>query len=165
MADTLYTNDVASFEEVYWGIALIAITMVIHAFGMLVTLAAGDAMQERLVTAKGFFANILVLVLTSWIIVFFHLAEVLVWAAFFVSREAIPSMSTAYYYSLLQYVTVGSQLTLPVPWRLLGGMIGMAGLLTFAWSTTVLLTLAQRFEDKQLKQIEQRRHNKSGTPA
>jgi hypothetical protein len=154
-----YLNHVASFEEVGWAIALIAITMNIHAFGMLVTLSAGEAMQRRLATKAGYFANLRVLVLTSWAIVFVHLAEVMVWAGFFVWCDAMPSLSAAFYYSLLQYVTVGSELTLPVHWRLLGGFVGMAGLLTFAWSTTVLLRIAQDFEKKQLQNIATRRHN------
>jgi hypothetical protein len=152
-----YINHVTSLEEVGWGIALIAITMMIHAFGMLVTLTVGGSTRNRLRVAAGFFTNIRVLVATSWVIVFVHLGEVAVWAGFFVWREAMPSMSAAYYYSLMQYVTVGSELTLPVRWRLLGGLIGISGLLTFAWSTTVLLRLAQRFEEKQMHLIAARR--------
>jgi hypothetical protein len=154
-----YLTHVASFEEVGWGIALIAITMMIHAFGMIVTLAAGNAMQERLLRTKDFLANIAALIATSWIIVFVHLSEVMVWAAFFVLCGAMPSMTAAYYYALLQYVTVGSELTLPVHWRLLGGLIGMAGLLTFAWSTTVLL-----FEIRQLQRLAQRRQHSAIRP-
>jgi hypothetical protein len=152
-----YIYHVTSLEEVGWGIALIAITMMLHAFGMLVTLTVGGATQNRLRATAGFFTNIRVLVVTSWVIVFVHLGEVAIWAGFFVWREAMPSMSAAYYYSLMQYVTVGSELTLPVRWRLLGGLIGIAGLLTFAWSTTVLLRLAQRFEERQMHVIASRR--------
>ena len=160
MTDTeSYLNHVASVEEVGWGIALIAITMNIHAFGMLVTLSGAEAMQRRALKKAGYFANLRVLVLTSWAIVFVHLAEVMVWAGFFVWRDAMPSLSAAFYYALLQYVTVGSELTLPVHWRLLGGFVGMAGLLTFAWSTTVLLRIAQDFERKQLQEIARRRHS------
>jgi len=163
-----YLDHVASFEEVGWGIALIAITMTIHAFGMLFTVSTGDAVQRRLVAKESYFANLRVLLLTSWAIVFVHLAEVMVWAGFFVWHGAMPSLSAAFYYALLQYVTVGSELTLPVQWRLLGGFIGMAGLLTFAWSTTVLLRIAQDFEKKQLQNIAKRRHggdkSVSGTP-
>ena len=163
-----YLDHVASFEEVGWGIALIAITMTVHAFGMLFTVSTGDAVQRRLVAKDSYFANLRVLLLTSWAIVFVHLAEVMVWAGFFVWHGAMPSLSAAYYYALLQYVTVGSELTLPVQWRLLGGFIGMAGLLTFAWSTTVLLRIAQDFEKKQLQNIAKRRHggdkSVSGTP-
>jgi hypothetical protein len=68
----------------------------------------------------------------------------------------MPSASAGYYYALLQYTTVGSNLTLPVRWQLLAGMNSMAGLLTFAWSTSVLLTLAQRFQDAELQRLAAR---------
>jgi hypothetical protein len=35
-------------------------------------------------------------------------------------------------------------------------MIATAGLLTFAWSTGILVTLAQEFQDQRLKWIQQR---------
>jgi hypothetical protein len=68
-------------------------------------------------------------------------------------RDAFPTTSAAYYYSLLQYTTAGSELSLPDRWRLLGGMIAIAGVLAFAWSTAVLLALAQRFQHEQLKRM------------
>jgi hypothetical protein len=91
-----------------------------------------------------------------------HLLEVIVWGGFFYYRGAFPSASSAYYYALLQYTTVGSELSLPDHWRLLGGMIAMAGLLTFAWSTAVLLTLAERFQTERLQRLES---GASKTPA
>src|SRR5208337_2093626 len=86
-----------------------------------------------------------------------HLTEVTVWAAFFYWKGAFANSSIAYYFSLNEYTTVGSDFNLPLPWRLLEGMIAMAGLLTFAWSTGVLLTLAQDFQDQQMKLIKQKR--------
>jgi hypothetical protein len=47
----------------------------------------------------------------------------------------------------MQYTTVSSGIQLPERLRLLGGMIAMSGLLTFAWSTSVLLILARDFQD------------------
>jgi hypothetical protein len=105
-----------------------------------------------------------VLVLAAWAIVSVHLVEVAVWAAFLVWRGAFGSIQDAYYFALLQYTTVGSDLSLPERWRLLGGMIAMAGLLTFAWSTTVLLTLAQRFEDAELAALAHRRASHVNPP-
>jgi len=40
---------------------------------------------------------------------------------------------------------------------LLEGMIATAGLLGFAWSTGVLLTLAQEFQDQQMQWLKARR--------
>jgi hypothetical protein len=98
-----------------------------------------------------------VLIVASWIIVLVHLAELLVWAAFLLWTGAMPSASTAYYFALMQYTTVGSSLNLPPEWRLLEGMLPIAGLMTFAWSTGVLFTLAQEFQSTQLSLIHNRR--------
>jgi hypothetical protein len=75
--------------------------------------------------------------------------------------------SLCYYFALLDYTCLGSNYNLHLQWRLLEGMISMAGLLTFAWSTGVLMTLAQDFQDTQmqlLKQKRAKRHPKPGAP-
>jgi hypothetical protein len=146
-------DHVTSAEEVAWGIVFVAVTMTIHAFAMPMTFAACTRLRGRIGDQHGFFAGVRVLLLASGMIVIAHLVEVAAWALFFVARGAFPTTSSAYYYSLLQYTTVGSELTLPDRWRLLGGMIAIAGALAFAWSTAVLLALAQRFQDEQLRRL------------
>ena len=152
-ADLAY---VISVREVIWGITLIAITMVLHALGMVTTSRASQALQRRMSPTSGFFSGAGVLVVASWMIVATHGIEVIVWAVFFALRGALPNMSTANYYALLQYTTVGSSVSLPYDWRLLGGMLPMAGMLTFAWSTAVLLKLAVQFEETQLSRLHHR---------
>ena len=144
---------VISMREVMWGTTLIAVTMMLHALGMVTTSRASQAMQRRITANSGFFSGAWVLVVASWMIVATHFIEILVWGAFLVWRGAFPTMSTANYYSLLQYTTVGSSLSLPFDWRLLGGMLPMSGMLTFAWSTAVLLKLAVQFEETQLTRL------------
>jgi hypothetical protein len=146
-------SHVTSLEEVIWGIGLVAVTMIIHAFAMPMTLAVCSVARKSRPNRRGFFAGVRVLLLASGLIVVTHLVEVAVWAGFFVARDAFPTTSAAYYYSLLQYTTAGSDLSLPDRWRLLGGMIAIAGVLAFAWSTAVLLALAQRFQHEQLKRM------------
>ena len=144
---------VVSMREVIWGITLIAITMVLHALGMVTTSRASQAMQRRITPRSGFFSGAWVLVVASWMIVATHFVEILIWALFLDWRGALPNLSTANYYALLQYTTVGSGLSLPYDWRLLGGMLPMSGMLTFAWSTAVLLKLAVQFEETQLTRL------------
>ena len=148
---------VTSLEEVVWGITLVAVTMGIHGYGMLLTLVTSHALKEATGGAQSFVAGVGVLIVASWVIVLVHLAEVPIWAAFFVWQDAMPNASTAYYYSLMQYTTVGSSLNLPPRWRLLEGMVAIAGLMTFAWSTGVLFTLAQEFQSRQLAFIHEHR--------
>ncbi len=148
---------VASLEEVLWGITLVAVTMAMHGFGMLLALFTSHILKEATGGARSFRAGVGVLIVASWIIVLVHLTELLVWAAFFVWVDAMPNASTAYYFALMQYTTVGSSFNLPLRWRLLDGMIPIAGLMTFAWSTGVLFTLAQEFQSRQLAFIHETR--------
>ena len=84
-----------------------------------------------------------VFILTILAIVVLHLFEVMVWAAFFTWKGAQPNASSAFYNALVNYTTLGAGY-LPIRWRLLEGMLGMAGLLCFAFSTSALLALAQQ---------------------
>ena len=83
------------------------------------TLAVCSVAEKRWQNWRGFFASVRVLLLASGLIVITHLAEVGVWAVFFVVRDAFPTTSAAFNYSLLQYTTAGSELSLPDRWRLL----------------------------------------------
>ena len=152
---------VTSLEEVLWGGFLVAITMAMHGLGMLWVLRVNTRLKGRLESSPSFWKGIGLLILASWMILLVHLIEVVVWAGFFYWKGAFPNASTSYYFSLNQYTTVGSSLGLPLHWRLLEGMIAAAGLLTFAWSTGVLLVLAQEFQDQQMESFK-RRKQKSG---
>lgn len=156
---------VTSLEEVLWGITLVAITMAIHGCGMLLTLLTAHSLKPPAEAAHSFFRGVGVLILASWMIVLVHLVELLVWAGFFVWQDAMPSASTSYYFALMQYTTVGSSFNLPLRWRLLDGMIPIAGLMTFAWSTGVLFTLAQEFQSRQLAVIHHRRAARHTKPS
>jgi len=145
---------VARFEEIAWGVALVAITMVLHGLGMVWTLRAVHRLKVRLGLNLGLAASLLILVVAAWLITLTHLVEVFVWAGFFVWKGAMPNASLAYYLALLDYTTLGCEYDLPWNWRLLEGMIAIAGLMTFAWSTGVLFALAQKFQERELRRGE-----------
>jgi len=154
----LHSARILDIGELLWGIALIAVTMALHAAAMPATRSAAARLWTRWPPVRGPFGGVPVLVVASWMIVLAHLVEVIVWSAFLLWRGALGNAPDAFYFALCQYVTVGSDLSLPDRWRLVGGMISMAGLLTFAWSTAVLLTLVQRLEDTPLSQRRGGRH-------
>ena len=144
---TLY---VTGFEEIAWGVALVAIIMVLHGLGMVWTLRVVHGMKARLGPNANLAWSLLVLVVAAWLITVSHLVEVFAWAGFLQWKGAMPNMSMAYYLSLLDYTTLGCEYDLPVKWRLLEGMIAISGLMTFAWSTGVLFALAQEFQAREL---------------
>lgn len=150
-------------EEVLWGTVMIAITMWIHGVGMQLTLTASDAIR-RTANSKGVRPGVGTVVVASLIIVFVHLFEVMAWAVFLLAAGAIKNPHAAFYFALMQYTTVGSELHLPQNWRLLEGMIAIAGLMTFAWSTGVLFAMAQEVIERQ-RQPWAARQNLPATPA
>jgi len=158
---------VTSLEEIWWGGTLVALTLAMHGFGMIWTMHATNVLKQRFARNQSFAMGMGVIILASWMIILVHLLEVMLWAGFFLGRGAMPNASLSYYFALMDYTTLGSNFNLPLRWRLLEGMIAIAGLMTFAWSTGVLLTLAQEFQDQQLKRLKERlgKHSsKSGSP-
>jgi hypothetical protein len=147
---------VTSLEEVLWGGLLVAITMAMHGFGMLAVLRVNHTVKLWFKKKTDIVSGLCPVILASWMIMLVHLSEVAVWAGFFLWQGAFPNRSVAYYFSLNEYTTVGSNFNLPLHWRLLEGMIATAGLLTFAWSTGILITLAQEFQDQRIQLFKQR---------
>jgi hypothetical protein len=156
---------VISTEEILWGDVLWTITIALHGLGMVLTLHVSKALKrqfERL-DSRSFLFGVVILVVAAWMIVLVNLAEISVWAGFYVWRGAIQNPSIAFYYALVNYATLDSGY-LPRRWRLLEGVLAMAGLLTFAWSTGVLFTLAQQFQDRALR-TGKPRHEKADREA
>ncbi len=140
---------VTSLEEVAWGLCLIAVTIVLHGVGTTWALRATEGPDDL---AKPEFvglelARIIGLALT---LVLLHLVEVLVWAGFFNWQGCFGTLSLNFYVALLDYTTLGSNYDLPLRWRLLEGMIAICGLLTFAWTTSVLMGVIQRVQDRRI---------------
>ena len=127
-------------DEVVWGCLLVAVTLIIHGAGLFYTLRLSSALLLRLRKPRPSFGPVVV-ILTAMMIVVVHLIEVGVWAGFFTWKHAQPNPFSAFYYALVNYTTLGAGY-LPVRWRLLEGLLAMAGLLSFAFSTSVLIALS-----------------------
>ena len=146
-------------EEILWGGLLIAITMAIHGLGMLLVLRTNHVIKGNLRSKRGLIIGLFPVVIAACMIMIVHLTEVVVWTGFFVWKDSFPNRSVTLYFTLNEYTTLGSNFNLPLQWRLLEGLIATAGLLTFAWSTGVLVTLAQSFQDEQMD-VFKKRHKK-----
>jgi hypothetical protein len=152
---------VISLEEIFWGGLLVGITMAMHGFGMLMVLRLNNNLRLRLEKNRGLVSGLLPLIIASCMIMLVHLSEVLVWAAFFSWKGSFPNGSTAFYFALNEYTTVGSKFYLPLNWRLLEGIIASAGLLTFALSTGVLFGMAKTFFEQPIVLLNRRRKKQS----
>ena len=149
---------IISFEEIFWGGILVAFSMGIHGIGMLWVLRVNHSVNKRSPTKKNLLTGLWPIIFASFMIIFVHLTEVLLWSLFFLWRNCFANGSLSFYFALNEYTTVGSKYNLPLNWRLLEGMISITGLLTFAWSTGVLFTLAKEFQEQGFVLFARRHH-------
>ena len=140
---------VTSLEEVAWGLALIAVTIVIHGFGTTLAILATQGRPDLTQPERLFLSLARIIGLAQFLVVL-HLVEVAVWALFFYWKDCFSTLSLNYYVALLDYTTLGSEYNLPGRWRLLEGMIAICGLLTFAWTTSVMMGVIQRVQDDRV---------------
>ena len=155
--DTFAARDVAYFirlDEIGWGCVLLALTLAIHGVVTFQILRVTIALRKRMDRARlGELGVSGVMILTLWLIVLVHLGEVLIWAVFFVWKDAQPNVSSAFYNALLNYTMLQAGY-LPLRWRLLEGMLGIAGLLAFAWSTTIFFWSAPKFVQDAMDSVK-----------
>ena len=77
-----------------------------------------------------------------------HLAQILVWAAFY-RWMCFPRWSFAFYFSIATYSTLGgSDLVLPTAWRILGPVEAVTGVLMCGLSASLLFAIVTRLVDR-----------------
>ena len=122
---------------------LIAITVFIHAFGLLLILEV--VAKSNTLPTIGLSQISRLLIRTALLMVFIHLTEIAVWGAFYYWRECMPDIESALYFSGVTYTTVGyGDLVLPPTWRLLGPIEGLVGILMCGLSAGMFFALVSR---------------------
>jgi hypothetical protein len=127
--------------------SLMAVCVIVHALGLTAALR-WIAQQPR--TERRFFRWTWVFIrLAAWIIVL-HVIEIIVWAAFFHWKAAMPDLQSAIYFSAATYTTTGyGDLVLAEQWRLLAGIEALTGILMSGWSTGFFFAFVNRMLDAQ----------------
>jgi hypothetical protein len=80
-----------------------------------------------------------------WWLILIHLTEIAVWALFYLWRGCKPNAEAAFYFSGVTYTTIGyGDLVLVKPWRLLGPIEGLMGILMCGLSTGYFFVVVSR---------------------
>jgi Ion channel len=112
---------------------LALLTVATHATGIGVLLRH-LIRSDRLPTSSPPIARLLLRII--WLLVLLHLAEISVWALFYLWRGCLADAESAFYFSGVTYTTLGyGDLVLARPWRLLAPVEGLMGVLMCGLST------------------------------
>jgi hypothetical protein len=120
------------------GAAASVCNIAIHALVMAAVIRV-TRIADELATAYQSFRLIAVMIATVIVLMFAHLAEVLVWSLIYAAVDAAPAGADLVYFAFVNYTTLGYGDVTPVErWHLLGPMTAMSGVLLFGWSTAVI---------------------------
>jgi hypothetical protein len=127
---------------------LAALTVCIHAAGIAILLRRWIRLGAR--TPTSFWAITLMLLHMIWWLILLHLAEISIWAFFYLWRGCLPNAEAAFYFSGVTYTTVGyGDLVLAKPWRLLAPLEGLVGVLMCGLSMGYFFVVVNRIHQRQ----------------
>ena len=136
---------------------LAALTILIHAAGIALLMRAWRNPKTRITT----FAVMRTLLRVIWWLILLHLAEIAVWALFYLWRGCLPNAEAAFYFSGVTYTTVGyGDVVLAKPWRLLAPLEGLVGVLMCALSMGYFFVVVNRIQQRLPERADSAREGK-----
>jgi Ion channel len=122
---------------------LVAITVVVHVFGL--TFLLKHLSRRHGLLPTGFWPTSGLLISLTWWLLVIHLLEIAIWGLFYTRAECLPDAETAFYFSGVTYATIGyGEVVLTKPWRMLGPIEGLTGILMCGLSTGFYFVIVNR---------------------
>ena len=134
-----------------WGLSLIALTIAIHATGVVVLALVSFRIRVRIANRRLGPRYVIPIVIglvaaTGLLLTVLHGIEAAIWAAAYLWLGALDSPLDAILYSVDSLSTRGaSGLTLQGDWRLMGALEAFDGMLLFGISTAYVFSLMQAY--------------------
>ena len=123
--------------------ALVAITVAIHAVGLGIVLSRWARLHPLCPTR--FWPITWLLIRLAWFLILIHLVEISVWGLYYLWQECLPDAESAFYFAGVTYTTIGyGDLVLKVPWRMLGPVEGLTGILMCGLSAGIFFAVVAK---------------------
>ena len=132
--------------EVFLGIVSLVVIILVHGVGIRIINRRFSRSWVHVTVRTPRWRVNLVLSRVIGALAALHMFETLLIAVPLQFTDAFDSLRDSYYYVMESYTTLGEgNLTLPEKWRLIGPIIAMAGLFTFGWTGSVLVSVMNQF--------------------
>jgi hypothetical protein len=139
--------DLAEMANWGWGLSLIALTIAVHAVGIVLMSLVFLKLKERVEKRRPALRHAIPLVIglvtiTGFLLVLLHGFEAAIWAVAFVWLGALHSPLDAILYSVDSMATRGSSgMALQRHWRMMGALEAVDGMLLFGITTAYMFTI------------------------
>ncbi len=149
-----------------WGLSLIALTIAIHATGVVMMASVGLEIRARLEIRNLGLRHVILIVTggvgaVGLLLAVLHGIEAAIWAAAYVWLGALDSPKDAILYSLDSMTTRGaSGLMLEPRWQMMGALEAADGMLLFGISTAYIFAVMQVYWPVLSDLLMTRRHRR-----
>ncbi len=132
---------------------LVTVTVLVHATGFALLLRS--LMKSQATPRTQTLPIAWLLIRVTWWLILIHVAEITLWALGYLWGGCLPDAESAFYFSGASYTTIGyGDVVLAKPWRILGPVEGLTGILMCGLSAGLFFALvskiyASRVETKQ----------------
>ena len=123
------------------------LTVAVHATGIAVLIRG--LTRHRFPMASTWLTMRMLLRMIWWLVLL-HLAEIAIWGLYYLWSGCLPNAESAFYFSGVTYTTLGyGDVVLAKPWRLLGPIEGLMGVLMCGLSTGYFFVVVSRIHQSQ----------------
>lgn len=138
---------------------IVSVCLLLHVAGILLMAEWLLRHREYLERRAGWMRHAILLILLFSGVMFLHIIETNLWAAFYYGQGLFNDFETSLYFSLTSYTTIGyGDVLLPQKWRLLGAIEGISGVLLCGISTAFIFAVISA-----MLQMQQRNQVSSST--
>ena len=132
---------------ILFGLLLIAITIVIQAYGTSYWFTVLQRHHKKIQHHKNPKTAIKLLVFTGFFMTMLHLTQSSCWAALYLFLPQVTEFQTfesAFYFSLVTFTTLGyGDITIGSEHRILSGLEAINGIILIGWSTALMFSVFQ----------------------
>lgn len=127
------------------GIGTMLVSMLCYCMGTALIVRLVVRLIRKGYAGVGFWKNVTVTMIVSLATVLVHLIQIALWALAILRCGATSTFENAFYFSAQNYTALGyGDLVLSEPWRLLGPLEAINGILLFGLSTAVIFAVVSR---------------------
>lgn len=120
---------------------LMTITALVHGLGIVAITRVVRLEKEELRQRRVDFTAFMLLVAIALSLFALHVAEISLFALFYVATGALDRFETAMFFSASTYTTLANSVEgFPDSWRIVGAIEGLVGFLMIGWSTAVFVS-------------------------
>jgi len=129
---------------------LVTLTVLVHATGFALLLRS--LTKARIAPPTQTWPIVWLLIRATWWLLLIHAVEITLWALVYLGAGCLPDAESAFYFSGATYTTIGyGDLVLAKPWRMLGPVEGLTGILMCGLSAGLFFSIVSRIYAARLQ--------------